>query len=137
MNGGEVQHTRSTEYASHIMEAIWTNKPYKIGGNVMNTGGLISNLPRNACVEVPCLVDGNGITPTYVGDLPTQLAAMNSSNIYCQMLTVEAAYHQSKEMIYQAAMMDPHTGAQLSTDEIVALCDELFEAHTAAGYPIF
>jgi len=137
MAGGNIEHTRSREYASHIMEAIWTNKPYKIGGNVLNTGGLISNLPRNACVEVPCLVDGNGITPTYVGDLPTQLAAMNSSNIYCQMLTVEAAYYQSKEMIYQAAMMDPHTGAQLSTDEIVALCDELFEAHTNAGYPIF
>ncbi len=137
MEGGKIEHTRSREYASHIMEAIWTNKPYKIGGNVLNAGGLISNLPREACVEVPCLVDGNGITPTYVGALPTQLAAMNSSNIYCQMLTVEAAHECNMEKVYQAAMMDPHTGAQLSTDEIVALCDELKAAHEAAGYPIF
>ncbi len=136
MAGGNIEHTRSREYASHIMEAIWTNKPYKIGGNVMNTG-LITNLPKNACVEVPCLVDGNGITPTFVGDLPTQLAAMNSTNAFCQMLTVEAAYEKNMQKVYQAAMMDPHTGAELSTDEIVALCDELRAAHEAAGYPIF
>ena len=136
MSGGKIEHTRSKEYASHIMEAIYTNKPYKIGGNVLNRG-VISNLPYDACVEVPCLVDGEGIHPTYVGALPTQLAAMNSSNIYAQMLTIEAAHEMSKEKLYQAAMMDPHTGAQLSTDEIVALCDELFEAHEKAGYPIF
>ncbi len=136
MKGGRIEHTRSMEYASHIMEAIYTNKPYKIGGNVLNNG-LITNLPYEACVEVPCLVDGNGVTPTFVGALPTQLAAMNSSNIYAQMLTIEAAHEMSKEKIYQAAMMDPHTGAQLSTEEIVALCNELFEAHEKAGYPIF
>ena len=136
MNGGKVQHTRSHEYASHIMEAIMTNTPYKIGGNVINNG-CISNLPKDACVEVPCLVDNNGITPTYVGDLPLQLAAMNASNIYPQMLTIEAAYTGKKEYLYQAAMMDPVTGAQLSTDEIVAMCNELIEAHTNAGYPIF
>ncbi|MBQ2736229.1 MAG: alpha-glucosidase/alpha-galactosidase [Clostridia bacterium] len=136
MAGGKIEHTRSREYASHIMEAIYTNKPYKIGGNVLNRG-VISNLPYDACVEVPCLVDGEGIHPTYVGELPLQLAAMNSSNIYAQMLTIEAAHTMDKKKIYQAAMMDPHTGAQLSTDEIVALCDELFEAHEKAGYPIF
>ena len=136
MAGGKIEHTRSREYASHIMEAIYTNKPYKIGGNVLNRG-VISNLPYDACVEVPCLVDGEGIHPTYVGELPLQLAAMNSSNIYAQMLTIEAAHTIDKKKIYQAAMMDPHTGAQLSTDEIVALCDELFEAHEKAGYPIF
>ena len=134
--GGNVQHNRSAEYASRIMEAVKTNKPYKIGGNVLNHG-CISNLPDLACVEVPCLVDNNGITPTYVGDLPLQLAAMNASNIYAQMLTVEAAYTGNRRTLYQAAMMEPHTGAQLSTDEIVALCDELIEAHTNAGYPIF
>lgn len=134
--GGNVSHTRSREYASHIMEAIVTNKPYKIGGNVINNG-LITNLPREACVEVPCLVDNNGITPTYVGALPLQLAAMNSSNIYPQMLTIEAAVTGKKETLYQAAMMEPHTGAELSTDEIIALVDELVEAHTNAGYPIF
>lgn len=136
MSGGKIEHTRSLEYASHIMEAIYTNTPYKIGGNVLNRG-VIPNLPYDACVEVPCLVDGEGIHPTYVGPLPTQLAAMNSSNIYAQMLTIEAAHTKDKQKIYQAAMMDPHTGAQLSTDEIVALCDELFEAHEKAGYPIF
>jgi len=136
MAGGKIEHTRSREYASHIMEAIYTNKPYKIGGNVLNRG-LISNLPYDACVEVPCLVDGEGIHPTYVGELPLQLAAMNSSNIYAQLLTIEAAHTMDKQKIYQAAMMDPHTGAQLSTDEIIALCDELFEAHEKAGYPIF
>ena len=136
MAGGNVQHTRSKEYASHIMEAMVTNIPYKIGGNVINNG-LISNLPAEACVEVPCLVDSSGITPCYVGALPTQLAAMNSSNIYPQLLTIEAAHTGSREALYQAAMMDPHTGAQLSTDEIVALCNELIEAHEGAGYPIF
>jgi alpha-galactosidase len=136
MSGGEVKHTRSLEYASHIMEAIYTDKPYKIGGNVLNRG-VISNLPYDACVEVTCLVDGRGIQPTYVGELPLQLAAMNSSNIYAQMLTIEAAHTMSREKVYQAAMMDPHTAAELSTDEIVALCDELIEAHETAGYPVF
>ena len=136
MAGGRVEHTRSKEYASHIMEAIVTNRPYKIGGNVLNNG-LIPNLPREACVEVSCLVDRNGITPTYAGPLPLQLAAMNSTNIYPQLLTIEAAHTGSRETLYQAAMMDPHTGAELSTDEIVAMCDELIEAHVKAGYPIF
>ena len=136
MAGGNVQHERSREYASHIMEAIVTNRPYKIGGNVLNNG-LISNLPSEACVEVPCLVDANGITPTYVGALPTQLAAMNSSNIYPQLLTIEAAHTGNRETLYQAAMMDPHTGAQLSLDEIIAMCNDLIEAHENAGYPIF
>ena len=136
MAGGKVEHKRSREYASYIMESIYTNTPYKIGGNVLNRG-VITNLPYEACVEVPCLVDGKGIHPTFVGELPLQLAAMNCSNIYPQMLTIEAAHTRKKETIYQAAMMDPHTGAQLSTDEIVALCNELYEAHEKAGYPIF
>ena len=134
--GGNVTHTRSSEYASHIMEAIVTNTPYKIGGNVLNHG-VITNLPYDACVEVPCLVDRNGVTPTYVGALPLQLAAMNSSNIYPQMLTIEAAATGSRETLYQAAMMEPHTGAELSTDEIVSLCNELIAAHENAGFPVF
>lgn len=134
--GGNVTHERSREYASRIMEAMVTNVPYKIGGNVINHG-LIPNLPAEACVEVPCLVDRGGVTPTYAGPLPTQLAAMNSSNIYPQLLTIEAAVTGSRETLYQAAFMDPHTGAQLSMDEIVSLCDDLIEAHTAAGYPVF
>ena len=81
------------------------------------------------------MVTGTGIHPTYVGELPLQLAAMNSSNIYPQLLTIEAAVTGDRSKVYQAAMMDPHTGAVLSTDEIVAMCDELLDAHEKAGYP--
>jgi alpha-galactosidase len=125
---GDVSHKRTREYASRIMEAIVTNNPTKIGGNVLNNG-LITNLPYNACVEVPCLVDGNGIQPTYVGDLPEICAAMNRTNINPQLLTIEAAVTRKKEAVYRAAMLDPHTSAELSIDDIVALCDDLFEAH--------
>lgn len=136
LNGGDIEHTRSHEYASRIMEAMVTNQPYKIGGNVLNTG-LIDNLPSDACVEVPCLVDGSGIHPTHIGRLPVQCAAMNMLDINCQLLTIEAAATGKKEHVYQAAMLDPHTGAELSIDDIISMCDELIEAHTKAGYPVF
>jgi len=135
LRGEDLEHIRSREYASRIMEAIVTDAPYRFGGNVQNNG-IISNLPKEACVEVPCFADGTGIHGSYVGELPLQLAAMNASNIYPQLLTIEAAHTGKKEYIYQAAMMDPLTGAQLSTDEIVSMCDELIEAHTAAGYRV-
>lgn len=128
VNNADLEHTRSHEYASYIFEAIETGAPFKIGGNVLNTG-LIPNLPREACVEVPCLVDKSGVTPTYVGDLPPQLAALNRTNINTQLLTIEAAITGKKEHIYHAAMLDPHTAAELSLDDIVALCDDLIEAH--------
>ena len=124
----KLTHTRTHEYASYIMEAIVTNKPYKIGGNVINTG-LIDNLPADACVEVPCLVDGSGVTPCHVGKLPTVLAAMNMTNINAQLLTIEAAVTRSRSKIYQAAMLEPHTAAELSVDDIVKMCDELIAAH--------
>ena len=124
----ELQHVRSHEYASYILEAIETNVPFKIGGNVMNTG-LITNLPREACVEVPCLVDSSGVTPTYLGDLPPQCAALNRTNINTQLLTIEAAMTHKKDHIYHAAMLDPHTAAELSMDDIVSMCDELITAH--------
>lgn len=135
LNGGNIEHTRSHEYASRIMEAMVTNTTYKIGGNVLNKG-LIDNLPTDACVEVPCMVDGSGVNPTHVGRLPVQLAAMNMTNINCQLCTIEAAVTGKKEHIYHAAMMDPHTSSQLSIDDIVKMCDELYEAHEKAGYPI-
>lgn len=134
--GEELDHKRSREYASYIMEAMVKNKPYKIGGNVLNAG-LITNLPSDACVEVPCLVDGSGVSPTHVGALPPVLAAMNMTNINVQLLTIEAARTMKKEAIYHAAMLDPHTAAELSIDDIKSMCDELYDAHIAAGYPVF
>lgn len=128
LNDGKVTHERSKEYASYIMEAIITGNPYKIGGNVLNTG-LIDNLPADACVEVPCLVDGRGINPCHVGKLPVQLAAMNMTNINAQLLTINAALTKKREDIYMAAMLEPHTAAELSIDDIKAMVDELIEAH--------
>lgn len=130
LKSGNITHERSREYASYIMEAIVTNTPYKIGGNVLNHG-LIDNLPADACVEVPCLVDGNGVSPCHVGRLPVQLAAMNMTNINVQLLTVEAAVTRDRNYIYQAAMMDPHTAAELNIEDIKKMCDELIEAHGA------
>ncbi|MBE6598766.1 MAG: alpha-glucosidase/alpha-galactosidase [Ruminococcaceae bacterium] len=123
-----VTHKRSFEYASRIMEAMVTDTPCQIGGNVLNTG-LIPNLPKEACVEVACLVNKTGIQPTVQPPLPPQLAAMNMTNINVQLLTIEAAVTKKKEHIYQAAMMDPHTSSELSIDDIVSLCDDLIEAH--------
>ncbi len=123
-----LDHKLSHEYGSGIMSAIVTNKPYQIGGNVLNNG-LISNLPANSVVEVPCLVDGSGVQGCYVGELPTQLAALNMTNINVHLLTIEAAFTRKKDAIYHAAMLDPHTSAELSLDDIRKMCDELIEAH--------
>ncbi len=126
---GVKTHERTKEYASHIMEAIVTSKPYQIGGNVLNTDHLITNLPAEACVEVPCLVNGYGVQPCHVGALPVQCAAMNMTNINVQLLTIEAAKTKKKEHIYQAAMLDPHTGSELDIDTIKKMVDELIVAH--------
>lgn len=126
---GVKEHKRSREYASHIMESIVTGKPFEIGGNVLNTGHLITNLPEDACVEVPCLVNGQGVHPCHVGALPVQCAAMNMTNINVQLLTIEAAVTEKKEHIYQAAMLDPHTSSELDIDTIKKMVDDLIEAH--------
>jgi len=128
VNDDNLSHERTHEYASYIMEAVVSNGLYKFGGNVLNNG-IITNLPAEACVEVACIADGNGITPTYVGALPEQLAALNRTNINVQLLAIEAAVTRKKENIYYAAMMDPHTSAELSIDQIKAMCDDLIEAH--------
>ena len=125
----KLDHERSREYASYIMESVVTGTPYKIGGNVLNTGNLIENLPADACVEVPCLIDGMGVHPCRAGRLPVQCAAMNMTNINVQLLTIEAAVTRKKEHIYQAAMLDPHTGSELDPDTIVKLVDDLIETH--------
>lgn len=124
----DLTHDRSNEYCSYIIEAMVTNKPYKFGGNVMNTG-LIPNLPQKACVEVPCIADASGVTPTYVGELPEICAALNRTNINVQLLTIEAYLSKEKRDIYRACQLDPHTVSELSLDDIEALCDEMLEAH--------
>ena len=123
-----LSHERTHEYASYIMEAMETNVPYKIGGNVLNTG-LIFNLPSNACVEVPCMVDASGVSPCFAEALPEQCAALNRTNINVQLMTIEAAMTRRKDAIYQAAMLDPHCQSELSIDDIVSLCDDLIAAH--------
>ncbi len=127
-NDPHLSHKLSREYGSGIMNAIVTGVPYQIGGNVLNNG-LIANLPCNAVVEVPCLVDRNGVQGTYVGELPTQCAAMNLTNINVQLLTIEAALTLSRDKIYQAALLDPHTSSELPVDKIIKMCDALIEAH--------
>ena len=123
-----LSHDKSHEYGSGIMNAMETNIPYMIGGNVMNNG-LISNLPSDSVVEVPCLVDSNGVQGCYVGKLPEQCAALNRTHINVHLLTIEAALTKSKDKIYQAAMLDPHTAGELSLDDIRSMCDDLIEAH--------
>ena len=121
-------HQRSHEYGASIIEAMETNQAVEIGGNVLNRG-LIPNLPPLACVEIPCLVNSNGVQGCYVGDLPEPCAAYNRTNINPQMLTIEAVLEHRRDRIYQAAMLDPHTAAELSIDQIRNLCDDLIEAH--------
>jgi alpha-galactosidase len=123
-----IVHEKSREYAAGIIRGIVANEPYKFNGNVLNAG-LIPNLPGDACVEVPCIADGSGIQPIAVGRLPVQCAALNMTNINVQLLAIEAAVTGEKQYLYQAAMMDPHTGAELSLDEIYAMVDEMLREH--------
>ena len=124
----DLTHSVSQEYGAKIIKSMELNEPYRLHGNVINNN-LITNLPREACVEVPCLVDSNGISPCVVGDLPIQCAALNRTNINVQLMTIEAARTRKKDAVYQAAYLDPHTAAELSMDDIKSLCDDLFEAH--------
>jgi len=121
-------HERTIEYGSRVMEAIETDTLFRVHGNVGNAA-LITNLPRKAVVEVPCLVDGNGVQGCCVGDLPEQCAGLNRTNVNVQLMTIEAALTRKKDAIYQAAMLDPHTGSELTLDEIRSLCDDMIEAH--------
>jgi len=124
----EVRYERSQEYGSLIIHSMETGEPRVVYGNVSNHG-LIDNLPQGCCVEVPCLVDKNGLQPTKIGALPPHLAALMQTNINVQSLVVEAALTGKREHIYHAAMLDPHTAAELSLDQIWSLVDELIEAH--------
>jgi len=129
----QVSISKSVEYGSQIINSMETGDPSVIYGNVANRHH-ITNLPTGCCVEVPCLVDAQGVQPTHIGDLPPQLAAMCRSNIAVQELTVEAFLTGKREHIYHAVMMDPHTSSQLTLDEIWRMCDELIDAHQRDGF---
>jgi alpha-galactosidase len=126
------RHKRQTghsgEYGTLIIHSLETGQPRVVYGNVANHG-LIDNLPAGCTVEVPCLVDKNGVQPTRIGALPPHLAALMQTNVNVQALTVEAALTGKREHVYHAAMLDPHTGAELDLDQIWGLVDELIAAH--------
>ncbi|WP_020577608.1 alpha-glucosidase/alpha-galactosidase [Actinopolymorpha alba] len=118
----------SVEYGAVIVNAMETGVPSVIYGNVENQN-LITNLPTGCCVEVPCLVDSNGVQPSVIGDLPPQCAAVNRTNINVQELAVKAALTGNREHVYHAVMLDPLTGALLTLAEIRSMVDDLIEAH--------
>ncbi|MEZ4539236.1 MAG: alpha-glucosidase/alpha-galactosidase [Chloroflexota bacterium] len=124
----EMSVERTHEYGAYIIHSLETGAPRVVYGNVPNDH-LIDNLPAGCCVEVPCLVDGNGIQPTKIGYLPPQLAALMQTNVNVQSLTVEAALTRKREHIYHAAMLDPHTAAELDLGQIRSLVDDLIAAH--------
>jgi alpha-galactosidase len=127
--GEAVEPRRSDEYGAGIVRALEIGEPFRFNGNVANAGGLIQNLPEDACVEVPCVADASGITPQQIGALPPQLAALIQTNVNVQRLTVEAALTRRRDHVDHAAMLDPHTGAELTLDEIHDLVEALLEAH--------
>ncbi len=124
----DLDHKRSVEYGSRIMEAMESDKPFSFGGNIINNG-LITNLPDNAVVEIPCMADRNGVQGCYVGALPEQCAALNRSHVNVHLMTIQAALTLKKDALYQAAFLDPHTAAELPLDSIRKMCNELIKAH--------
>jgi alpha-galactosidase len=125
-SNGEFPIIRSSEYGASIIYSIETGKPSRINANVRNHD-LITNLPRGCCVEVPCLVDREGIHPCYVGDLPPQLAALNRTNINVQELAVRGIVEKDKMKIFQSILLDPLTAAILTIGETHRLVDEMFK----------
>ncbi|HEY5466636.1 MAG TPA: alpha-glucosidase/alpha-galactosidase [Clostridia bacterium] len=125
---GSLKHEKTHEFASYIIRAMATDEPYRVHGNVLNTG-LIPNLPSNACVEVPCMVDRTGLHPCFAGDLPEQCAALNRLAVNVHLMTIEAAHTRRKDAVYMAAMLDPRLSSELTADQIRSMCDDLFSAH--------
>lgn len=135
LNQGDfITHTRSNEYGSRIIEAIHTNNPFTFNGSVLNTEGLIPNLPLEACVEVPIIADKEGFHPMQCSALPEQLAAINVTNIMPQLLTIKASQTKKLEDIYHAVALDPHTGAVLTLSQIKKMCKKLYLKHKKDGY---
>lgn len=134
LNGNFLEHKRSGEYGSRIIEALHTGKPFVFNGSVLNTDKIIPNLPEDACVEVPIVADANGLTPQKCPPLPEQCAAVNTTNIIPQLLAIKASQTRKLEDVYRAVAMDPHTGAVLSLSAIKKMCKELYEKHHKDGY---
>jgi alpha-galactosidase len=128
VNNKKLTHRRSYEYASYILEAIETNVPFQFGGNILNNG-LISNLPDNAIVEVPCMADRNGVQGCYVGALPEQLAALNRTHINVHLLMIDAILERSREKLYHAALLEPRLASELTIEQIKSLVDDMIKAH--------
>jgi alpha-galactosidase len=126
--GGDLDVAPTSELASEIIHSLETGTAREVYGNVRNDA-LIDGLPSEACVEVPCLVDGHGLRPTRVGVLPPQCLALNRTFVNVVELTVRAALEGSRDLVHQAALLDPNTAATLTIEEIVAMCDDLIEAH--------
>ena len=128
--GGEdyINHKRSGEFASYIIEAKECGHDMRVHGNVINTG-LIPNLPKEACVEVPLLIDRGGVHPCYVGNLPEVCAALNRTNINVHLLTIQAYRTRKKEDLYTAALLDPHIRSELDIDDTIRMCNDMIEAH--------
>ena len=126
--GEELHVDTSQEYAGYIIHSMETGIERTINGNVLNTG-LITNLPQECCVEVPCLINRNGVQPTYVGELPPQLAAYNRTNVNVQMLAVAGALEKKREHIYHAVMLDPLASSILNLEQMWQMTDSLFAAH--------
>ena len=127
-------HIKTHEYGSYIITAAHTGKPFKFNGSILNSGIMIPNLPQYACVEIPMTVSEKGFSAPPFKRLPDELAALNRTNINVQTLTMLAAHERRMDYVYMAAAMDPHTSSELTIDQIIALCDELFEAHYNDGY---
>lgn len=133
-SGDFIKHTRSKEYGSNIIRALYTGEPYQFHGSVLNTDGLIPNLPREACVEVPIIANKDGFNPQQCSILPEQCAAVNISNITPQLLTLKANDTRQMSDVIHAVAMDPHTGAVLSLPQIKRMCHALYKKHYKDGY---
>jgi len=126
--GEELEVEPASELASEIIHSLETGTAREVYTNVRN-GGLIDGLPEDACVEVPTLVDKNGVQPTRIGALPPQCLALNRTFLNVVELTVEAALQERRDLVYDAALLDPNAGATLTTAQIVSMVDDLIEAH--------
>jgi alpha-galactosidase len=125
----ETDEAQSEEYAPRVIAALESNEPYRFMGNVANSRNLVANLPLEACVEVPCFTDGRDLLPGVVGYIPEPCAALNRQAINVQLLTVTGVLEGRRDAVHQAALLDPLLSAQLTTDQIVSLVDELIDAH--------